>query len=153
MLGQIAKIDTAKVYEYEICVFKNAKPGRIIKNQTIGIADTTVAYISGRVYEKQDSIPFANISLTNSSGQKFGTQTDINGNYKLCIPKGKYSFLIQYIGHNDFIIKKLKLGTGQMQELIIDIGTGGGFHTYGIFSKKPLTDKELKAKEKKLADN
>ena len=148
--GQTTKSDSTKKFVSEICVFRKAKPGHIIKNETYGIGDTIVAFVHGQVREKDEPIAFTNISFTNSQGQVFGTQTDIDGNYKITLNKNTYSVKFFALAYNELKIDKLKLGTGQMHEITVDLGAGGGFHTYEVtFDHKP-TDKELKAKEKEL---
>jgi hypothetical protein len=148
--GQAPKADSTKKFVYEICVFRNAKPGHIIKNETYGISDTIVAFVHGQVREKDEPIAFANISFTNTQGKVFFTQTDIDGNYKITLNKNIYSVKFFALAYVELKIEKLKLGAGQMQDIAVDLGTGGGFHTYEVtFDHKP-TDKELKTKEKEL---
>ncbi len=151
--GQVAKSDSTNKFIYEICVAKKARPGHIIKNEAIGIADTVVAFVSGQLRDKEESISFASISFTNSIGQVFGTISDIDGNYKIALKSDTYSTRFYALGYNEIKIQKLKLGSGQMQEIIVDLGSGSGFVTYEvIFDNKP-TDKQLKAKEKELSGN
>lgn len=151
--GQVTKSDSTKKFVYEICVFRKAKPGHVIKNETVGIGDTIVAFVSGQVREKDEQIAFTNVSFTNSHGKVFGTQTDINGNYKIVLNKNTYSVKFFALAYNELKIDRLKLGTGQMQEITVDLGAGGGFHTFEVtFDHKP-TEKELKTKEKELTDD
>jgi len=150
--GQVSKKDSIKEYEYKICVYKKGRAGQIIKNQTIGIGDTTIAFVSGQVFETKEAVPFVNISFTNSSGQKVGTITDNDGYYKINLKKDIYDISYQYLGNKEFNIKKIKLGSGQMQEIIIDLGIAPGYYNYLLSFKKPLSDKELKKLEKKLSD-
>ncbi len=146
--GQIkqAKLDSVKKYEYEICVFKEAKPGHIIINRQRGIADTTVALVWGQVLERAEPIQFVNVSFTDSQAQIKGAITDANGNYRIHLQKGTYIVKFQYIANNTITIDKLQLGTGQIQEINVDLGKGGGFFTYSISSEKPLTTKEFMKK-------
>jgi len=65
---------------------------------------------------------------------------------------GTYSVKFFALAYNELVIDKLKLGAGQIQEIIVDLGAGGGFHTYEVKFKNKPTEKELKAKEKQLAD-
>lgn len=151
--GQSTKADSTSKFVYEMCVFRKAKPGHVIKNETTGIADTIVAFVSGNVREKDGPVAFTNISFTNPQGQVFGTQTDIDGNYKITLNKNTYIVKFFALAYNEIKIDKLKLGTGQMQEIMVDLGAGGGFYTIEVtFDHKP-TEKELKAKEKELTDN
>ena len=151
--GQTPKNDSVKKYEYEVCVYKKGKIGQVIKNQTIGIGDTTTAFIGGQVIEKKEPVPFVNVSFTNSSGQKVGTYTDNEGYYKIHLKKGNYVVSYKYIGYTEFKIEEVKLDSGQMQEIIVDLGTAQGYHSYLLSFKKPLSDKELKKLEKKLSDD
>lgn len=150
--GQVSKNDSVKEYEYKIYVYKKGKTGQVIKNRTTGIGDTTIAFVSGQVLEKNEPVPFVNVSFTNSSGQKSGAISDIDGYYKIHLKKDIYEISYQNVGYNEFNIKKFKLGSGQMQEIIVDLGTASGYHNYLLSFKKPISDKELKKLEKKLSD-
>lgn len=152
ILGQVTKIDTSKGFDYEICVFKKARPGRIIKNKKVGSADTSVAFVKGRVFEKQEPVAFAIVTFTNSSGKVKGTIADGHGYYKIGLNKGEYSVGFSDAGSNNMHIDTLELNAGQIQNIVVELGRNSGFTIYGIKSKKPLTDEQLKARIKELAD-
>ena len=150
--GQNSTQDKKKDFEYEVCVYKKGKAGQILKNHQIGISDTTFAFVSGQVLEKKEPVPFVNITFTNSSGQKSGTLTDTNGRYQIHLNKGEYDITYQNLGFNDVEVKNLKLGAGQMQEIIIDVGIAPGYYNYQLSFKKPMTDKQLEKIRQKLSD-
>jgi len=51
-------------YEYEFCVKQEQTPGKVRKNKRVGIADTTVAFLSGQLTEKDETVPYANVTIT-----------------------------------------------------------------------------------------
>lgn len=151
--AQTKKSDSAETFIYEICVANKAKPGHVIKNKKVGIADTIVAFVTGQVVDKDGGIPFINVSFTNSKGQVFGRTTDLDGNFKITLDSDTYSIKFYGIAYSELKIQKLKLGAGQIQEVSVFMGIAQGFTTYEVkFDHKP-TEKELNAKEKELADD
>jgi hypothetical protein len=144
---------TKKKYEYEICVYHRPKEKpTVIRNERIGIGDTTIAFISGTVYDyERQPLGFAVlnlISLTDSSKQ--GVFTDSLGNFKLHLPADKYKLTALFVGYTSLTIDELQLGTGELRELKLQLGNGGAFKTYLIQSDKPLSEKEIKKTEKRL---
>jgi len=128
--GQDHSPDTSKKYTCEICVFKKGKPGHILKNERTGVADTIVAFVSGKVQSMDGAVPFANISFTNPQGKVAGTSTDIHGHYSIILNSNTYAVRFFALDYSELNIKSLKLGTGQIQELSVDLGSGGKFCTY-----------------------
>lgn len=143
--------DTSKKYTCEICVLKKGKPGHILKNERTGVADTIVAFVNGYVQSNDGAVPFANISFTNSKGKVAGTSTDLYGNYSIILNSGIYTVRFFALDYSEFNIKNLKLGTGQIQNISVDLGSGGKFCTYLVKFDHTPSKKEIKAKEKELA--
>lgn len=139
-----------KNHTYEINILRKGSPGHVIKNQTMGIADTVVAFVFGSVIEKQTSASFVNVTFTNKNGQTFSTSTDMEGKFKMHLKLGEYKVKFVAQSNNQVIIEKLLLSSGQLQEMMIDMGTPSGHFTYEINSTKPLSAKELKQKEAQL---
>ena len=80
-------------YTYEICVQKPSDTSKIIKNEVIGIADTTVAFLSGQVIDKKtnETLLYVNFSLTNIETKKvYGIATKEKGEYSITVPAGNY---------------------------------------------------------------
>src|ERR1035437_8632865 len=99
---------TKKKYSYVVCAEfkKDCKPGHIITNQQKAIADTTVAFLSGKIVDnKNEGVPFATITLTNNvSKTKHSCATDLSGNYKLTLIAGQYTFKTVEFGFIPFTI-------------------------------------------------
>jgi hypothetical protein len=150
--GQVPKTDYVKPYEYEVCVYKKGKSGQVLKNSTIGFSDTTVAFISGQVFEKKEPLSFAVVSFTNSIGQIIEVVTDIDGKYRTQLTAGTYKIYYCYLGCK-LKIDKIKLVSGQIQELNVDIGIESGYCNYLFSFKKPQSEKDLRRLRKKLSDD
>ena len=133
------------LYEYEYCVSTEGQQGQVISNKTIGIADTTIAWVQGKIVGPDGNLPYASVSFFNKSrNQNFGVLSDANGEYKRSLLRGKYEVTFQSMGYRNFIIKDFALRTGQMQEIQVKLGEGGGFKTVAIKSRKPLTPKQIR---------
>lgn len=139
-----------KTYTYEINVLRKGSPGHVIKNQNVGVSDTTIAFVFGAVMEKQASASFVNVTFTNANGQTFSTSTDMDGKFKMHIKLGEYKVKFVAQSNNQVIIEKLLLGRGQLQEILVDMGSPAGHFTYEINSAKPLSAKELKKREAQM---
>ena len=55
--------------------------------------------VKGKVSDGENPIPFANISISNSS---VGTASDLDGNYQLQLPSGIYTIQVQAVGFRTF---------------------------------------------------
>lgn len=74
--------------------------------------------IKGRVYDSATSEPLIGATVTAGSGAQ-GTSTDIDGNYSMQLPAGKYDFAVKYIGYRDTIVSR-QIPAGK-HELLLDI--------------------------------
>jgi hypothetical protein len=147
----ILTISAQKIYNYELCVPYDGKPGHIISNKTIGIADTTIAIVKGQVMNGILPNSFSIVSFTDkTTGKQEGKLLDSTATFRNYLQAGLYSGRFSTIGFNDFIIDSLRLGTGQMQEIDVDLGKASGFITYGFKSKKRFTSRQLSKMENKL---
>jgi len=139
-------------YTYEVCVEHPSDTSRIVKNELLGIADTTVAFLSGQIVDNETNEPlcFANVILTNQrTNEKFGTATDENGTYTVTVPADQYELEINYIGYSTFQ-SELNLSTGELREIDVLLGQGGAFVTYEITSDKKLSQRQLKKRAEEL---
>jgi hypothetical protein len=107
---------------------------KIITFKTVGIADTTNAFISGSTFSK-DSIDkkMANGTLTSTAinfinlGNHDTTQTtsNQNGKFEKYLPAGNYDIIIRYVGYTTLIIKNVQLNSGELKTLDILLGKQG----------------------------
>lgn len=78
--------------------------------------------ITGTVIDKNDAIPFANVTLTNNNDEIItGTTTDENGLFLVKVASGTYKIIISFIGYMNFektisIVENTNLGTIILQE-------------------------------------
>lgn len=147
---------TKRKYEYELCVYHRPKEKpTVLKNERIGIGDTTIAFISGTILDyKGQSLGFAVLylmSLTDSS--KHATFTDSLGNFQLHLPIDKYKLTALSVGYSSLTIDELQLGTGELREMKLQLGNGGAYKTYLIQSDKPLNKRKLKRLGRKMRKN
>jgi Carboxypeptidase regulatory-like domain len=121
------------------------KPGSILTNTTIGIMDTIVALVRGKIRSNVDTLAGASVLFLNTESRRtFGTLTNMEGAYRIYLIRGKYDMTIQCIGYQPFVIKNVVLRSGQIQAIDVKLGETGGYTTYAIQSKKPLTPRQIK---------
>ncbi len=140
-------------YTYEICVRNDAAISKIVSNEIIGIADTTVAFISGQVIDlkTKETLRFVNVILIDTKTKKvYGQSTDSLGQFSIMIPASNYDFKVNYIGYTPPIKSSVKLGTGEMREINIELGQSGDFVTYEIKSDNKLNRRQLNKKSEEL---
>ncbi len=107
---------------------------RIIELKRTGIADTTIAYISGRILGKDstdaevsiDTLAYANVYIVNkTTGQTIGKVTDLNGKFEFSLPSASYDLKVKYIAYNTLIVRNVFLGTGDIFEFNALLGQSG----------------------------
>jgi hypothetical protein len=78
--------------------------------------------VSGKLTDKTNVIPFANVTITNTLNKVIaGTTTDDNGLFELKVPKGNYKIEIRFLGYTTLkkeisVTKDLHLGTLLIEE-------------------------------------
>jgi hypothetical protein len=143
---------TKEPYTYEICVRQDADTSKIVRNEMIGIADTTTAFLSGQVidFETKETLMYANVSLTDTkTEQVYGQATDSLGQFSITAPASIYEFEVNYVGYSS-IKQNLTLGTGEMREMKVGLGQASAFVTYEIKSDKKLNRRQLNKKAEEL---
>lgn len=139
-------------YTYEICVRHDADTSKIVSDEMIGIADTTVAFLSGQVIDlkTKETLRFANVSLKDVKTEKvYGQATDSLGYFSITVPASNYDFEVNYVSYS-LVKSDVKLGTGEMREMKIELGQGGAFVTHEIKSDKKLNRRQLNKKAEEL---
>lgn len=64
--------------------------------------------ITGSVTDSITSEPLIGASII-VKGKNYGTVTDIDGNYKVTVPDGKYTFIVRYVGYKDEIVPEFNV--------------------------------------------
>jgi hypothetical protein len=139
-------------YTYEVCVRQAADTSYIVKNEMIGIADTTTAFLKGLIIDKdsKELLGFANVSLTDTTTNKiYGQSTDSLGQFSITLPADNYILRINYVGYQS-IKQEIELGTGEIREMNVELGQGDAFVTYEIKSEKKLNRRQLNKKAEEL---
>ncbi len=153
ILISLISCSTAKgPYSYAICVAQEADSSLFISDELIGIADTTVAVLSGQVFDldTKETLHFARVILKEAETDKsYGQITDSLGRFVITVPANEYEFEVRFIGRSS-IKKDLTLGTGEMREVKIELGQGGSYVTYGIESEKRLSKRQIRKKAEEL---
>lgn len=78
--------------------------------------------VSGKLTDKTNVIPFANVTITNTLNKVIaGTTTDDNGLFELKVPNGNYKIEIRFLGYTTLkkeisVTKDLHLGTLLIEE-------------------------------------
>ena len=66
----------------------------------------TAQTITGKVTDKNDIIPFANVTITDYQNKIIaGITSDDNGLFELKVTKGTYTITISYLGYKNWIQK------------------------------------------------
>ncbi|WP_179016888.1 carboxypeptidase-like regulatory domain-containing protein [Winogradskyella forsetii] len=112
---------------------------KIIELKRIGIADTTLASISGKIYAKSinkndtltDNFAFTNIWVRDlKTDSLIGTTSDSKGEFQFTIPASEYDLQVQFIGFNNLKVKNVKVGTGDIISFSAILGQGNGTTEY-----------------------
>lgn len=153
ILISLLSCSTAKEpYTYEICVAQEADSSLVISDELIGIADTTIAVLSGQVFDldTKETLHFARVILREAETDKsYGQITDSLGRFAITVPANDYKFEVRCVGYSS-INKDLTLGIGEMREMKIELGQGGSYVTYGIESEKRLSKRQIRKKAEEL---
>lgn len=64
--------------------------------------------ITGSVMDSITSEPLIGASII-VKGKSYGAVTDIDGNYKITVPDGKYSLIVRYVGYKDKILPEFNV--------------------------------------------
>lgn len=121
-----------------MCKEVKGKKSKISDHKIIGIMDTTLFLVQGKVTKQKDVedspvLEGIQVSLTNvTNGQSISALTDKNGNFKIWGFQGIYNLDVTYIGLDRLVIKKLKIGLGEIRLINIVLGLG----TYHIMVNK-----------------
>lgn len=92
--------------------------------------DTLLFQVRGQITKRPDvddnlNVKGINVTLKNiNSGQVIGSSTDDNGNFQIWGDRGTYNLEISYIGLDRIIIKKLKIGSGEIRLINGTLGLG-----------------------------
>ena len=78
-----------------------------------------VATIKGLIMDREVNEPLISATISDQNGQ--GVTSDMDGNYELKLPPGKYKISFSYVGYKT-IIKEVNLSEGETLVLNIDLG-------------------------------
>lgn len=113
-----------------ICKEVKGVKSKIIDNKNIGVMDTVLFLVRGQITKRNDvedyqNLKGINVTLTNiNGGQSIGATTDENGNFKIWGVKGTYNLDVTYIGLDKLVIKKLRIGSGEIRLINVVLGPG-----------------------------
>ena len=92
--------------------------------------DTVLFLVRGQITKRNDvedyqNLKGINVTLTNiNGGQSIGATTDENGNFKIWGVKGTYNLDVTYIGLDKLVIRKLRIGSGEIRIINVVLGPG-----------------------------
>jgi hypothetical protein len=113
-----------------VCIEVKGPKSKITDNKVIGIMDTVLFQVRGQITKRQDvddnqNIKGINVTLRNTNGgQVIGASTDENGNFQIWGERGTYNLEISYIGLDKILIKKLRIGSGEIRLINAILGLG-----------------------------
>ncbi|WP_343914391.1 TonB-dependent receptor domain-containing protein [Aquimarina litoralis] len=109
--------------------------------------------ISGKVKDKADVIVYANVILTNESGQIVnGAITDDQGNFTIGVARGTYNLLIKYLGYEDYKTVVVLEESMVMDDILL-IEKSNNLDEVVIVSKKRLIEQKVDRLVFNVADN
>jgi iron complex outermembrane receptor protein len=99
--------------------------------------------ISGKVQDKKEELPFANVVLTNPNGSiVVGAVTDEQGNFVFSAKEGLYTLTVNYIGHNEWT-KHINLESKQVFNDIVLTEKENTLKEVEIVSKKKVIERKI----------
>jgi hypothetical protein len=113
-----------------VCKEVKGPKSKITDNKIIGVMDTLLFQVRGQITKRPDvddnlNVKGINVTLKNiNSGQVIGSSNDDNGNFQIWSDRGTYNLEISYIGLDKIIIKKLKIGSGEIRLINGTLGLG-----------------------------
>jgi hypothetical protein len=143
-LGQ--EDNSKKKYEYEICIYhKENEHSQILENKLIGIADTTIAFVSGTILDyKEEPLSFSGTFFIDMlDNKKHFIIADSLGKYKISLPAGRYTLECVSVGYMSLKIENLIFKIGEIKEINIKLEEASYFKSHSIISDKPLSKRKL----------
>ncbi|MCB0791942.1 MAG: carboxypeptidase regulatory-like domain-containing protein [Flavobacteriales bacterium] len=116
------------------CVLEPAEPSEVLRDELVGIADTTIAFLSGKVLDSgtRKPIELVNVWLMDTVPSTIaGTTTDTSGYYHLDAPSGTYTLHVVGIGRT-IQEYEVDLGVGHVREIDVALGKGASYVLYGV---------------------
>lgn len=116
---------------------------KVLSLKTVGIVDTTIAFVSGFVTGKDstdkkitiDTLAFTSIQFVNLvSSDSVVVFADDKGKFQQHLIAGTYTILMCYVGYNRLSIENVSFGTGELKELNVILGRG--FNTTKINAQR-----------------
>lgn len=137
------------VYEYPCSTWR--EPARIVTNQAVGQADTTLALLSGRIvnFDKSDysgTYPIYVIAENGADAKKIVALSDKTGAYRLYLPNGTYRIEFSGMGFSPFAVDALALHSGQKHQIDVFLHVSVSSSSTGTClykSKRKLSVKQL----------
>lgn len=121
----------------------------ILEYKKIGVDDTIVASLSGKIYDKlvynnidkmPSELPYSNVWAKEVyTDSIIGIVTNEKGEYSLVLAPSTYDIEVQFVGYNNLKIENQKIGTGELLSCSILLGSGYGKTSYKLDSLlKPI---------------
>lgn len=99
--------------------------------------------ISGKVQDKKEVLPFANVVLTNPDGSIVaGVVTDEQGNFVLSAKEGIYTLIVNYIGYNEWT-KQINLESKQVFNDIVLEQKANTLKEVEVVSRKKVIERKI----------
>src|SRR5688572_12213659 len=113
-----------------ICKEVKGENSKIVDNKNVGVMDTVLFLVQGQITKRKDvedyrKLKDTNITLKNiESGKIVSVVTDEGGNFKIWGNKGTYTLEVSFIGLDKIIVKKLRVGSGEIRLFNAMLGPG-----------------------------
>ena len=133
-----------EIVRYETGTIEGAEKGKVLRNDLVGFADTTLAHVYGLVFDNENEIiPTADIEVEKISDKAgINIRSGLDGEYGLHLIPGIYHFHFKMVGMDTIRIDSLILKSGEVRRIDVSLGKAGTMTHY-------LIEEKVKSKNKK----
>lgn len=144
-----------KEYRYAMPCSTWTEPAHIMANEPAGVADTTLALLSGRIVNYLGTYGTDVVAAKNTAnGQVLAGAVDKQGRFSLYVPEGHYSVQVMSLDYSPFTAEGLELHSGQRYKLDVFLHVTSAASSTCISeykSKHKLSPEQLEALAAKFA--
>lgn len=123
---------------------------KVLKLESVSIADTTIALVSGTIYSKDGSDTLSPNVATDAvvimndqrSGKIYAILTDINGKFQINLPTSIYNLKVGYTDYQTLVVRDVILQAGEIIEFNAQLGLSIGEKDSSVYAMQ--ADKTIK---------
>lgn len=134
LLNTMCRAQSATLTPYsELTGFEK---GKVLRNEITGYMDTTLVYVSGKIFDNKDElIPTAEILISTDEQQRT-EHANLNGEYGIWLEPGNYELTFQLAGMDTINVDGLDMDSGQRRNIDVSLGLAGTLTHYLLENKQ-----------------